>query len=38
LGSGGLSGGGFSDHGFEFDDRPTVAIDRHHGDLNAMWR
>jgi hypothetical protein len=37
LGSGGLSGR-FGDHGFDFDDRPTVAFDHHPGDLNAMRR
>jgi hypothetical protein len=37
LGSGGLSGR-FRDHSCSFGDRPTVAFDRHHGDLNAMWR
>jgi|ERR1700685_275100 len=37
LGIGGLSGG-FRDLGLEFDARPTVANDRHHGALNAMWR
>lgn len=38
LGSGPGLSGRFTDHGCSFGDRPTVAFDRHHGDLNAMWR